>query len=289
VISGLLLVGLSLSLTGCGGTGSETPELAPVAPNTTGTFYSSLVQVLVGDSDLIDIGRGFVTLQGGVPTEVGLELSARAVGALEEPEFDVPGIYGVALPPEHVFTPFSFLAFSYWSAHSPRGIGDVPHFHPIVAVFPPGIPVPPDYRKERTAVAPNEVAQDYILGDLVEGGAAGETIAPGIGVAYEDPSAPQLQPGWDTWAQNYFYYNGHMNGIGLGATNAFLRRQQEGQEGDISAPIKQPQVYPKPGYYPHRHSLKYDSQRKVHIFVLEDFRQATQVVVQSRLQEKKRR
>src|SRR5205823_14359624 len=114
------------------------------------------------------------------------------------------------------------------------------------------------------------------------GGAAGETLAYGLGTADEDPIQPQLQPGWDSTGQNYFFYNGHMNGIGLGATNAFLLRQQAGREPARSDVIKQPQVYPKPGYYPHRYTVRYDAGRKVNVFALEDFQQATQVLAQSR-------
>ena len=71
-----------------------------------------------------------------------------------------------------------------------------------------------------------------------------------------------------------------MNGIGLGATNDFLAKQEQGKEPALSEVIKQPQVYPKPGYYPHKWSCSYDPSRQVHVFALQDFQQATNVLVQ---------
>jgi hypothetical protein len=179
-----------------------------------------------------------------------------------------------------VFTPFAFLAFSYWSGHDPKGVGDVPHFHPLFALFPPGQPDPPNNAFEVAPVAAEETPQDFIDGRKLPGGLAGETLAPGIGTAYEDPIQPQLQPGWNTIAQNYFFYKGHMNGIGLGATNDFLLKQEQGKEPTLGEDIKQPQVYPKPGYYPHHWEVRYDRARQVHIFALQDFQQATNVLVQ---------
>ena len=150
----------------------------------------------------------------------------------------------------------------------------------VIKVEPPGQPDPPNNTLELMPVALAEIPQDFVDGRTLPGGLAGETLAPGIGTAYEDPSQPQLQPGWDTIAQNYFFYKGHMNGIGLGATNDFLVKQEQGKEPALSEVIKQPQVYPKSGYYPHKWSCSYDPSRQVHVFALQDFQQATNVLVQ---------
>src|SRR5437899_2532373 len=90
---------LLIMLAGCGGGGGGAPTLPPVVASNTGTFYSDPVSNLVGGSLLVSIGRGFVTVNQGVPTAVGFELSADAVKNLPTPPFDTPAIYGVPLPP----------------------------------------------------------------------------------------------------------------------------------------------------------------------------------------------
>lgn len=276
----LLVVVATLAGAGCGGGGGLPNNLPAVMPQLTGTFHTSSVKVLVGGVKLVSIGDGYVTLTNGVPVEVGFELPAGTVTSIPQPAYNVPAIYGVPLPPESVYTPFAFLAFSYWSAHDPKGIGNIPHIHPLFALFPPGQPDPPNNTFELMPVAPAEIPQDFMDGRTLPGGLAGETLAPGIGTAYEDPIQPPLQPGWDTIGQNYFFYKGHMNGIGLGATNDFLAKQEQGQEPALSAVIKQPQTYPKSGYYPHKYTVSYDPSRQVHVFALQDFQQAANVLVQ---------
>jgi hypothetical protein len=266
---------LPLTLAACGGGGGDGGPSQPVVVADTGTFYSSPVQILVGGSNLVGVGRGFVTVNQGVPTAVGLDLAAEAVKQLPVPGFDSPAIYGVALPPESVYTPFTYIAISYWSGHTPQGIGDVPHFHPLFGIYPPQLP-DPTFANEIMQPAPEEIPKDHFMQ------AGSDAVAPGIGAAWQDPIQPQNQAGWDSTGQNYFFYKGHMNDIGLGATNTFLLRQQEGKEPTRSDVIKQPEVYPLPGYYPHRYSVSYDSSRKVHRFVLEDFRKAARVRITQR-------
>jgi hypothetical protein len=269
-LAGVWLGGLAVGLVGCGGGGGGSSTSA-VTTQTTGTFASQDVSILVGTSELVKVGHGFVTLDHGVPTAVGLALAAQAVSHLPTPPFDTPAIYGVALPPEAVYTPFTFLAFSYWSGHEPHGTGDIPHFHPLFGMAPPQVPDPPSFALELAPIDPAEVPADHLRTT------GPDAVAPGIGVAYQDPSQPQAQPGWDSTGQNYFFYNGHMADIGLGATNSFLLRQEAGREPARSDTIKQPQVYPRPGYYPHRYTVSWDAAHQVHLFVVDQFQQATNV------------
>ena len=296
----LVPVALTGVFVGCGGvnsTGGGGTGGTPPAPGR--TFYSDYNNVLVGASNLVNVARGFVTLEQNrnVPVAVGIELTAKAVSDLPKPpNFNNPQIYGINLPAESVYTPFSYAAISYWSAHSPRGIGDVPHFHPLFGINPPQLPTAAcgsipnagNCPAEAAPVAAPEVPRDYISGAQVPEG--GVVVAPGIGLAYEDVvlPQPQLEHGWNTIGQNYFFYGGHMNGVGLGATNDYLRKQQQGIAPPVPTAVKmmkQPQVYPKRGYYPRHHDVRYDAQRKVHIFILSDFREA-QNVAPLRAQEK---
>ncbi len=281
-------------LVGCGGssgTGGGSTTTPTAAPGQNRTFYSKYNSVLVGNNNLVDIARGFVTLQpnSNIPVAVGLELTAKAVKDLPKPpNFDSPVIYGVNLPAESVYTPYTYIAISYWSAHNPRGTGDIPHFHPLLGMDPPqqpsaecgSVPIPANCPDEAaTPVPTNEVPQDYVSAAGVPS-AGDDAIAPGIGLAYEDTKLPQPQllPGWNSIGQNYFFYKGHMNGVGLAATNDYLEKQEVGKAPIVPEAVhimKQPLLYPKPGYYPHRYDVTYDAARKVHIISLSDFRLAT--------------
>jgi hypothetical protein len=248
-----LWVGLILVSSVCGRGSAATAAVN----NETGTFYADPVALNGGNL------RGYVTLQDGVPTAVGMELSSGVLTNIPSLPLDAASATFGALPPEAAATPFAAIAVGdFPTGHQPAGIGDKPHFHPIFLLMPPQQPDPPNFALEGTAVAPAEVPADHVnLGD----------VAPGIGIAYQDPSQPQNQPGWDTVGQNYFFYNGHMNGIALGATNAYMLREENYQDiarGDV---IKQPQTYPKTGYYPQRYTVSYDYNRHVHIFELSDF------------------
>jgi hypothetical protein len=243
LLSGSLWVGLALVLSVCGRSSAATAEVN----NETGTFYADPVPLNGGTV------RGYVALQNGVPTAVGMELSSGVLTNIPPLPLNAASATFGPLPPEAAATPFAAIAVGDFPAgHQPAGIGDKPHFHPIFLLMPPQQPDPPPFALESTPVAPAEVPADHVnLGD----------VAPGIGIAYQDPSQPQNQQAWDTVGQNYFFYNGHMNGIALGATNAYMQRAENYQDiarGDV---IKQPQTYPKAGYYPQRYTVSYDYNR----------------------------
>ena len=266
------------TLAGCGGSGNGqvglnggTGTLPFATPAGSRTFFGPENKVLIGASKLVKVGRGFVTLDANNrPIFVGLQMYNDAVNELPTPPlFNNPNAYGVNLPPEAVYTIFSFIAIADFSGHLPRGIGDVPHFHPVFVTGTPQSPNPPNNPEETKPIAAGELPADHEIIDDVAGG---------IGQGVQDPAQPQNQPGWDSTGQNYFFYGGHMNAIALGATHAYLRRQERGTQGTGSDVIKQPQVHPKPGFYPHRYTVRYDQKSKAHFFVMEDFRPATNVV-----------
>jgi hypothetical protein len=161
------------------------------------------------------------------------------------------------------------MAFSNWAnGHHPVGIGDAPHIHPLAGIQPPGSPTTNNVNELAPVTNPDEIPAGYVLGSSIPG--AGTTIASGIGQAFEYPTAPQLQPGWNTTAQNFFFYNGHLNAIGMGATYAFLDTHQTN-----ILPITQPKLYPKVGWYPTQNVTRYDAGIKCFIFELTNWIQAT--------------
>ncbi len=288
--AGALVLGagaMSGLFAGCGGVagnGESNTTPPPGTPPGTRTFFGPDNKVLVGSSLLVKVGRGFVTLDSNnKPVRVGCEIYDEAVKNLPYPPPHGPDIYGINLPAESVYTPFSYIAISYWSGSLPRGTVNVPHFDPVFGITPPQVPDPPDYAKEKMPVAPAEIPKDFVSALEVPNVVDPEdAIAPAIGLAYENPAVqPHLKTGWDTVGQAYFFYEGHLNAIGLAIANRFMERQTAGQAPAIPAIVKQlnqPMVYPRAGYYPHRYDVIYDPARKSHIAVLEDFRPAVNVL-----------
>ena len=262
--SGVVLT--TLVLAGCGGGGGSGITPAPmVTPTPTPVAGVQPAKIFAAPKALNGgTVRGYVTLQGQVPTAVGVELDDQAVTNTPTLPFGQPQTtFGIPLPAQASVTPFKEIAIAYFTAHAPVGVGDKPHFHPLFLLNSPAAPDPPAFALENKAIAPAELPADHVvLGD----------VAPGIGVAVQDPAQPQAQPGWDSIGQNYFFYNGHMNAIALGATKAYLLRLHA--ETDIARGgfIKQPQVYPKSGYYPHIFTVHFDNIRQVFVFELTDFR-----------------
>lgn len=249
-----------LSVAGCKGANSY-PDLAV---NRTGRFVITDSFALVKDLG-VNLGRTFIELQDGVPISLGWELPAIALSGLPDTDFDTPGIYFMPLPPEADVTPFKYLAFSDWArGHKPVGTGDGPHIHPLFGIAPPGAPSDDNHDEKVPVRNPDEIPAGYVLGNTIPG--AGDTVASGIGEAYEYPTAPQLQPHWNTTAQNYFFYKGHLNAIGMGASYDFLASKQTNE-----LPITQPKLYPKPSWYPTRNITTWDSKTNCHIFMLTGF------------------
>jgi hypothetical protein len=230
--------------------------------------------VLIGTNKLVTVGRGFVTLNQRAPTSVGIEFTSEALRALPQPINGFRDIYGINLPAEAVYSPFTYAAVYYWGGHPPVGVGDVPHFHVHFGISPPEQPIAADPFQVYKAPAPAELPPGYVPVN----GPDGLDVA--LGIEYQDPAQPAAQVGWNSTGQDYYFYLGHMNDIDVGATKDFLFRQEAGQQAAATGIIKQPQVYPKPGYYPNRYTVKYDASRSVIIFTLEDFQKAANVLVQ---------
>src|SRR3989442_5054844 len=105
----------ALALAGCGGGGGTPTNLPAVSPQTTGTFRTSAVKVLVGGVKLVSVGDGYVTLTNGVPVEVGFDLPAGAVTHISPARIHMPALYAGSPSPQQVYTPLclppgSFLA-----------------------------------------------------------------------------------------------------------------------------------------------------------------------------------
>ncbi|MDX1934980.1 MAG: hypothetical protein SFU56_20470 [Capsulimonadales bacterium] len=246
--------------TGCGG-GKDDPTLSV---RRTGRFVSAVNLQPVGDI-AVDLGRTFVTLNNGIPTELGWELPDRALKTLPYPKFDTEDTFYLPLPPEANTTPFKYMVLLNWAnGRRPVGIADIPHILAAFCIAPPG--AASEGLRDETAPVTNseEIPAGYLIGSGIPGNI--ELAEGGVGVAYEDPSSAHVQPRWNSFGQNYFYFKGHLNGVGMLATYGFLK-----EERTIVLPMSQPVVYPKPGYYPTRSTVTWDSDKSYHVFKLTDF------------------
>lgn len=262
ILAGVALAGLQLS--GCGGS------------NPVSLFYAPEQFANVGGRS-VSLGRTFVKLDNSIPVEVGWEFPENMLADLPDSAFGDLAIYLLPMPAEAVNTPFKTVVFSDWAGgHPPVDVGAEPHIHPIFLmsdVQPPS----ENLKTEQIHIAnPDEIPPGFEPGDVIAstGGASNAfAVAPGIGLGYEERDSVQLHPGWKATAQNWFVYNGHLNGIGMGQVYEFLAAKKS-----ETLNIKQPKVYPKPGWYPTKQTTRWIESKKVYSITLTDFVQAKEWV-----------
>ena len=251
----LIPLTLSLALAGCGGSGDD---------------LSTFTQSVFGQAVPIGngTGRSFVTRNAaGNPTEVGFELTETALKGLPLAPADEVQQFFVPMPAEAAgATPYLTIVAAYSSGHVPPHSGveavEPAHFHPVFLMNPPVPPQNPPL--EDLPVAAEEIPEGHVkVGQVV----------PVLGSNYDDPTVPAGYPEKATLGQNVFFHSGHMNGMHVGESVEFLASR-----ATRTGVIKQPQVYPKAGFYPHRWTVYFDATRQTHVFLLSDFRPATRTL-----------
>ena len=261
-VCALMLSGLNFA--GCGG-------VSAIALFQTADQFASV------GSRQVNIGRTYVKIANNIPTEIGWEFPASMLADLPDSHFGEPAIYYLPLPNEIVNSPFKVLVFSDWAAgHPPVEVGAAPHIHPIFLMSQVQQPSE-NLAVERTHIVdPEEIPEGFEPGDVIAatGGASNaNAFAPGIGMGYEERSSAQLHPGWTTTAQNWWAYNGHLNGIGMGQVYSFLANK-----GSETLEMKQPRVYPQPGWYPTKQVTRYNAATNTYFISLTEFVKATRWV-----------
>lgn len=255
-IMGASVVGLA----GCGGDMDNTP---PAAVKQTGIFYGANTIPFTGTSGSTVLGRSFVELVNSNPVRVGFELTE--AGREGQPPTAItdegPNVYFAALPPEAAATCFKQLAVFYFTGHPVdqfRPVGEPEHFHTVFLLNAPQFPGP-DFSRELKFPVAEEIPTGISRG-------IPDTVVPGVGVSYDNPVKPAGQPARITIGHNYLYYDAHMNGMVVGTNLANLRAGDT--ETDV---IPQPAVYPRPGWYPGRWTIRFDSVKRVNIFEMTEF------------------
>lgn len=261
---GAVALGSGPIVAGCGGGNSQAGD------NVNRIFGPDAVRVSLQDFSVsaVRLGRAYVGLSpAGQPVEVGFELLDGALADVPATDYNIPAVFRADMPAEAAGTPFRQLGLSKWTGHDPRGIGEVPHFHAVFLLQPVQFPSP-NLVRELTPVAAREVAPGFIDGRSVP-----TAVVPGVGNGFEDPSFPHMNPHWFGLTYNYFYYDGHMNGMGIGVTIDFLATNES-----QSMTIAQPALYPKAGVYPNLLTARHDATLQAYLIVLSDLRAATQTI-----------
>jgi hypothetical protein len=211
---------------------------------------------------MVGQARAYITLKGNVPESVGVEMNEAALTDLQLPvppnlaaEIQLPIPAGLSA------TPFASVSIFLAQPHPPPGNQDVPHVHPNWYIFTPTerLAIPPTPAPGSDFIPPDELAPDNVvfppgyiptIGHLV--------INPNIQGYAERP--------FTTTEYEYRYYFGRMTLIALGIADSFLASKQS--KTDV---IPVPQKYRKPGYYPTRYHVEFDTVRHVWNMAMDGF------------------
>jgi Domain of unknown function (DUF5602) len=243
-------------LPGCGG--ESTP------PSNSGSFF--------GPSQPIGNGtvKTFVILdEGGLPTEVGVRLTASALDGLPETSTGLPPTLMLDFPDQAAATAFDHVMLN-WNpqGHEPPELFGKPHFDVHfnmvdMATIQAVIASDPDYaaKAEHTPEA-KYVPQDYVV---PPGAPAAAQAVPGMGVHWVDSSDTSLVPG--SYNFEHIVINGTWDGrytfIEPMITREWLLTNPSSQQ-----PLKLPQAYQKSAYYPTTYGVHFDEQAKEYVISL---------------------
>lgn len=230
--------------------------------------------VLIGHA--VSVGRGsawaFLTLRDGVPMELGVSLSERALtgpptgleAGAPASQGDMDHEYVLRLPSLNP-TPYRHVIMR-WNprGHEPAGIYDVPHFDfyffTITDEERRRID-PRDAKLGREAARPP--SPEYVPEGYVP---SPQAPASRFGMRWLDAAGPQTQDHVFTTGFAYGSWDGRIVFAEVMATLKYLQGRP-----DLSAPLAAARSYDPPGYYPSSYSVNYDSRRKRYRIALQDF------------------
>ncbi len=249
------MLGAALAIAGCSGSFHD-----DFFNGDSGVFYAADQSVGNG------VGRNYVELKNGIPVRLGMELTPAALAGLPVVAPDqLVTPYLAPFPSKVHGTPFTNVVLGYASSHP--ATSEPAHFH-VLFLIRNFQPTSPPFTLELAPPLIVEVPLGLVR--VTDAANPFGVIVPGAGTIYDDPTQPVGLPAATTLGQNLFYFGAHLNGVGLGPTIAFLQSKQS--ETKV---IKQPEFYPKDGFYPHKWTVRFDAVRQTHIIELIDFQRAT--------------
>lgn len=206
------------------------------------TFYGK--QEKLGNGTV----RSYVTFNDkGIPTSVGFNFPESMLHDLPT----VPGMENMVmldLPKEAVVTGFDHLEVD-WNpnGHVPVPIYGFPHFdfHFYLVGIDELMNVTggPDM----TPVDPQFIPKDYVSGIMAQ---------PNMGVHWTDSLSSEFHGVMFTHTFVYGFYKSKMFFVEPMITKAFLDSKT-----NITLPVRQPEAFQKPGYYPSNYQIHYDASK----------------------------
>ena len=190
-----------------------------------------------------------------VLTEAGL---SGLPGTMPFTEFVLP------LPAEPSGTPIKHVTLDWHpGGHNPPGVFNVAHFDVHYYMITP---------PQRDAISPADpqfTAKALLkpAADLIPTAYTGDPFAiPRMGVHYTDPNAPERKGQGLSLTFIYGFYNAEMIFLEPMASKSFLDTKPS-----VVADLALPARYQAPGFYPTKHSVRYDASSKEYRFELLDF------------------
>ncbi|TAL67161.1 MAG: hypothetical protein EPN82_16460 [Bacteroidetes bacterium] len=246
-----ILISFSLIFASCSKDNSTNPTMA-------GIFKG--IQAALGNGTAVP----WVELdEQGNPVSVGITLSESALTGLDTIPFEL----NLMMPSKASATNIVHIGLD-WNpfGHEPDGVYDKPHFDFHFYM------VDTNFRNQITMMGDDTIkvykmpVADYFPPDymFVPGGGV-----PRMGEHSVDVTSPELHGQLFTTTMIYGYYDGNMIFYEPMITSAYLASQP-----NFTADMKVPAKYPKPGYYPTKYSIMYDSAKKeitIKIFGMQKF------------------
>ena len=176
------------------------------------------------------------------PVSIGLRIPGKII--------DSPPAQPISVMiPRWPHVPFKHVYFSWEpQGHDPTGIYNVPHFDIHFYLLSNGA------RKAITCAGTDQAncMKPIPAGAVPTNYAPTPEGVPKMGWHWVDLLSPEFHSQPFTATMIYGYYNGQLAFIEPMITQAFFQSRQP-----FSAPIRQPLIFPKPGYYPTRYKISY--------------------------------
>jgi len=237
---------------------------------TAGAATAANVRVYTGDPVPVGNGTARVIVTAtpqGVPRSVSVAFSGDALEGLPAAQPDrSEWEYVVPMPKGAPSTGYDHVGLNWNPAgHPPEGVYTHPHFDVHFYLIDRAQQEAVTFKDEAAARGltppdPRIVPSGYVIPP--------DTAVEQMGVHGVDPQSREFHGKPFTYTFIYGYYQGRMVFLEPMVTLDFFR-----SGADVTMPVKRPQAYSLPGYYPAKYRVGYDPVRKEYRVSLLDLRQ----------------
>jgi hypothetical protein len=236
---------------------------------------SAKSRVVFGAAQQLGTGsaRVFVTLGADKrPTSLGVSISESAMTGLPmTPKAPSPAaaMLMLALPAEAKVTGFDHVMLDWNpSGHEPEHVYTLPHFdfhfYSLSEAEQMSImPTAPDFEQRASRVPDAQYAPaGYVAAHLLMKSPAPAATIPMMGLHWIDGAAAELHGTAFTTTFIWGSYDGRFIFIEPMITKAHIESTKSVPGNSIVTAVKAPAKYDRPGYYPDRYSVRWDSSAK---------------------------